>query len=98
MPSIPGLLDGIGPCAAIDLTRKPRKAEVGAKTRFRFQVSSVADECVHGVQIRFAGKRAFTDDAGGAKIRTTLKSERRYRVRATKGGCDPDSVRIRAHN
>ena len=81
-----------GPCAAIDLTRKPRKAEVGERTRFRFQVSSVADECVHGVQIRFAGKRAFTDDAGQAKIRTTLKSKRRYRVRATKGGCDPDSV------
>jgi hypothetical protein len=87
-----------GPCAAIDLTRRPRRAEVGDRTRFRFQVSSVADECVHGVQIRFAGKRAFTDDAGRAKIRTTLKSRRRYRVRATKGGCDPDSARIRAHH
>jgi hypothetical protein len=87
-----------GPCVSIDLTRKPRKAEVGKKTRFRFQVTSVADECVHGVEIRFAGKRAFTDDAGRAKIRTTLKSERRYRVRATKGGCDPDSARIKAHD
>ena len=87
-----------GPCVGIDLTRKPRKAEVGEKTRFRFQVTSVADECVHGVQIRFAGKREFTDDAGRAKIRTTLKSARRYRVRATKGGCDPDSAKVRARS
>jgi hypothetical protein len=86
-----------GPCVSIDLTRKPRKAEVGERTRFRFQVSSVADECVHGVEIRFAGKRAFTDDSGKARIRTTLKSKRRYRVRATKGGCDPDSARVKAH-
>jgi hypothetical protein len=82
----------------IDLTHKPRKAEVGEKIRFRFKVGSAADECMHGVEISFAGERAFTDDAGQAKIRTTLRSERRYRVRATKGGCDPDSSRIRAHD
>jgi phosphatidylinositol-3-phosphatase len=87
-----------GPCVSIDLTRKPRKAEVGERMRFRFQVTSVADECVHGVEIRFAGQRAFTNADGRAKIRTTLKAPRRYRVRATKGGCEPDSAKIRAHH
>lgn len=80
----------------IELRRKPRKAEVGEKTKFRFGVSSDGADCIRGVEIRFASKRAFTDDDGKAKIRTTLKSPRRYRVRASKGGCEPDSARIRA--
>jgi phospholipase C len=84
------------PCVGIDLTRKPKKAEVGEKTRFRFQVSSDGADCIRGVEIRFAGERQFTNADGQAKIRTILKSARRYRVRATKGGCDPDSAKIRA--
>ena len=87
-----------GPCVAIELNRRPRKAEVGEKTRFRFQVSSDSDDCVRGVEIRFAGKRTFTNADGRAKVRTTLKAVRRYRVRATKGGCEPDSAKIRAHH
>lgn len=84
------------PCVGIELRRKPRKAEVGEKTKFRFQVSSDGEDCVRGVEIRFAGKRQFTNADGKAKIRTTLRSPRRYRVRASKGGCEPDSARIRA--
>ncbi|HYU61859.1 MAG TPA: alkaline phosphatase family protein [Solirubrobacterales bacterium] len=83
------------PCVAIDLQRKPRKAEVGERTRFRFHVGSDGADCIRGVEIRFAGKRTFTNEDGNAKIRTTLKAPRRYRVRATKGGCEPDSAKVR---
>ena len=68
---------------------KPRRVEAGERTTFRFKVrrrEDGRDRRVRGATVRFAGRRATTDDRGRARLTLTLDRPGLYRARATKTG------------
>jgi hypothetical protein len=80
---------------AIHLHAKPRHAERGEPTTFRFRARAGLPECRRHVQIHFAHKRFETDRHGRAEVVGTLRTAGRHHARASKRDCRPDKASIK---
>jgi len=74
---------------------KPRRAQTGELTRFRFKVRSTARQCRARVRIRFAGKTKRTKPSGDRVIAKRLRRPGRRWARIAPPGCEPARVRVR---
>jgi len=88
----------------IRLTVKPRRAPAGERTSFRFRATAGSDSGaaraggqlpLDRVRIRFAGRRARTNERGRAKITTVIERPGRYEARAKLDGYRGDRVTVR---
>jgi phosphatidylinositol-3-phosphatase len=82
----------------IRLRVRPRRAEVGQPTTFRFRVRSSYRPCRRHVTIRFAGHRLRTGRHGRAKLRLRFGLSGHHVAVARRSGCVKGRVRVGVHS
>jgi hypothetical protein len=78
------------------LSASPRKARVGKRTTFSFQLTTRHNRPVRGAKVEFAGHTLRTGRRGRASVRLTLRRAGRWTARARKAGFTAAHVTIRA--
>jgi hypothetical protein len=79
----------------IRLSVAPRRAVTGPLRRFRFRATA-SGRPVRGALVRFAGRRARTDERGRARIAVRLRRAGRYRALASRAGLRRGRATVRA--
>jgi hypothetical protein len=82
------------PAPRLRLRVRPKRAVVGARTRFRFRVT-VRGKPVKGAVVRFTGRRATTGPKGRASMRFKPRRPGLRRPVAVKRGLLPGAARVR---
>jgi hypothetical protein len=76
------------------LTVRPRRAQAGVRTTFRFRLLADLPLCRQGT-IRFAGHRVRTSPGGVARLRASLRGRGSRSARATSEICHPARAKVR---